>query len=101
MLVSLPLGWLGIMAIVMIDLGGRIVSPWLSVIVNKEIPSKFRATTISTSSLLSRIPYVLLAIIAGQAAEAGKIGVFTLVIGIVLIALGFLNYLVFTWKSKK
>lgn len=89
------LGVFGIFTLAAIDLSGRIVYPWLSVIINKSVDSKYRATTISTSSLLSRFPYVFVAIFAGIAAETGQLRLFGLVIGIVVLGLTALNYLVF------
>ncbi len=64
-------------------------------IINKEVPSKYRATTLSTSALLGRVPYVFVAIAAGEAAEAGLLGVFALAVGSVLILATVINFFYF------
>jgi len=88
-------GFAGFIPLALLDLSGRIVYPWLSIIINKEIPSKYRATTISTTVLLSRLPYVFVAIIAGEAAQNGQLGIFGLGIGVILISLVAINFLYF------
>lgn len=94
-------GFAGFIPIALLDLSGRIIQPWLSIIINKEIPSKYRATTISTSVLLSRLPYVFVAIIAGEAAQNGQLGIFGLAIGVILISLVALNFLYFDILKRK
>lgn len=81
------LGYYGLITVAIIDIFGRMIYPWLSVVVNKEIPSKYRATTISTSTLISRIPYVIVALLAGSAAENGTLNEFSLGIGTAFLAM--------------
>jgi MFS family permease len=52
--------------------------PIASILVNSAIPSEYRATTISTMALITKIPYIFTAVIAGVLAERGQIGVFNL-----------------------
>jgi hypothetical protein len=96
----LNLGYFGVLAIATIDIFGRIVYPWLSVIINQEIPSKYRATTISTGVLISKLPYVVIAIFAGQSAQNQTMNIFSLMIGIVLIGLIFINFIYFRIRPK-
>ncbi|KXK27004.1 MAG: Major Facilitator Superfamily protein [candidate division WS6 bacterium OLB20] len=94
MLMALPLGYYAVIAFAMIDIAGRLVYPWLSVVLNRQVPSKDRATTISTAVLLGRLPYVIVAIAAGQAAESGGLGTFSLMIGAVIVLLTAVNVLI-------
>jgi MFS family permease len=81
----LPLGKYGLIVLFVIAMAGNLADPWISVVVNKEIESKYRATTLSTLALLSKIPYVLLAIIAGKAIDKGSFGRFNLAYGAFLL----------------
>lgn len=80
-----PIGKLGIIGILAISLPGKLARPWLSVIVNREIPSQYRATTLSTLSLIYKAPYVLIAIYAGQIIQAGRVNQFSLGVGLTLL----------------
>lgn len=85
-----PLGAVGFFMLLVIRIAGALVHPWLSVIVNREIPSADRATTLSTVAMLSKIPYALTAVIAGVMAEAGSFTVFSGMVALVLLlVLGF------------
>ncbi len=82
---SLPIGYLGAFSIFAIIVGGEMAYPWISTVINHNIPSKYRATTLSTISLLSKIPYVLVAILAGAAVEGGKLSQFNMGVSVVLL----------------
>lgn len=77
----------GFSVLVMIRLTGTVALPWVSIVVNQHVPSAERATTLSTVSLLTKIPYALTAVVAGQLAAGGKIGLFTSAIGVFLLGL--------------
>jgi MFS family permease len=79
------LGWWGLLPLFLIGVTGSLSTPWISTVVNDEIDSKYRTTTLSTVALLTKIPYVLLAIIAGSMAENGTFNVFNLGVGVVVI----------------
>lgn len=79
------LGYLGVLPMFIIAASGYLSYPWISIVVNREIPSKYRATTLSTVALITRIPYVLLAIIAGSMLEQGRINVFNFILGCAII----------------
>jgi MFS family permease len=68
-------GWWGILPFVLITIGGQLGNPWVSVVVNRDIPSEYRATTLSSLALLSKVPYVVAAIVAGQMIEAGQLSI--------------------------
>lgn len=87
---SYPIGHYGFFAMLLIALGGKLAYPWVSIVVNKEINSKYRATTLSTIAFITKIPYVLFAIIAGQQVQHGHLNTFVLgvsvAIGLAVIA---------------
>ncbi len=82
---ALPVGYLGVISLFAIVMGGEMAYPWISTVINHSIPSQYRTTTLSTISLLSKIPYVLVAILAGAAVENGKLTQFDLGVGIILL----------------
>ncbi|NWF70163.1 MAG: MFS transporter [Chloroflexi bacterium] len=77
---ALPLGVWGFGALLCIRLAGALANPWISVVVNQQIPSRYRATTLSTIALLVKIPYVASAVIAGAMVEAGTFWLFNLLV---------------------
>lgn len=88
-LAALPLGYAGFGVLFLLRTMGWITSPWMSVIVNQAIDSDVRATTLSTVALLSKLPYVVTAIIAGYLIDRGQLEVFVLgVAAVVLLTVG-------------
>lgn len=85
LLAGLPLGFAGLIPMFLITMTGTFAYPWMSVVVNQEIESKYRATALSTVALLTKIPYVLLAIIAGKMIDQQKLPLFMLSVGIVIL----------------
>ncbi|GAB4516629.1 MAG: hypothetical protein OHK0046_22290 [Anaerolineae bacterium] len=86
LLAALPLGFWGVIVLVMVRVVGEMAYPWFSVVINREIPSKFRSTTLSTVALMTRLPYVVTAVIAGQMIEAGQLWLFNLALGLSIMA---------------
>ncbi len=82
---ALPLGTWGFFALLFIRMSGSIAQPWVSIIVNHKIPSEDRATTLSTVALLTKIPYVVTAVIAGKMTQDGTLWFFNAVIAILLL----------------
>lgn len=90
---SVPLGFFVFMAIT----GSGVLSEvWTSVVLNKHVHSKDRATAISTLSFLVQIPYVLVVVLFGSLVESGGAGPFYVVTG-ALLALGALS---FWWAER-
>jgi len=81
---ALPLGTNGFFVLLLIGIVGSLSTPWISVVVNREIESKYRATTISTISLVSKIPYVVAAVLAGTMIDGGTFWLFNLSVGIII-----------------
>jgi len=84
---ALPLGIFGVLVLALIRFSGTVVVPWVSVVVNERIESKFRATTLSTVALVAKIPYIAAAIIAGRMVEAGTFWLFNLIVGGVVVGM--------------
>lgn len=96
-----PIGYWGVLVLIVITLGGSVASPWISAIINKDIESKYRATTLSTMAFIAKIPYVLLAVIAGNLIQQGNLRYFNLGIGLVLVVCIIFGLAFFTRKNKK
>lgn len=79
------LGIYGLFPMLLISLSGQLAYPWVSTVVNDELDSKYRATALSTVTLLTKLPYTLLAILAGNMAQSGSFNIFNLGIGIAII----------------
>lgn len=82
---SFPIKYWGIFPMLATAIAGSLSEPWISVIVNQEISSKYRATTLSTVSMITRIPYVLAAIVAGNLIQQGNLWLLTSGIGVFII----------------
>lgn len=89
-----PIGYWGIAVMLVIEVTGKMAYPWISIVVNKSIPSKYRATTISTVTLITKIPYVLMAVIGGNAILEGKLAEFNITIGVTLLFLMLVAFLI-------
>ena len=99
LLSTFNLGWYGLIPMILIAIAGHLATPWISIIVNKKIESKDRATTLSTIALLTKLPYVLIVITVGKMVEAGTLATFNLYTGITVISVALFSLLLF-WKGK-
>lgn len=95
---ALPIHKLGILAFLMIYIVYSLVGPWLNDIVQNEVPSSHRATALSTLALLQKMPYILLAPLAGAMSSSGHLDRFLLGMGlcvlvsiVILIGFGWFN----------
>jgi MFS family permease len=98
-LTGLLTGWWGLIVITLIIASGSLSQPWVSVVVNREIDSKYRATTLSTISMVIKIPYILVAVLAGGIIEAGHIMTFSVVTGLVTLTIVLINAILLTKKN--
>ena len=62
-------GMWGIVPLAIIGVIGGLVFPWSSVFINQQLPSKYRATALSTLALLTKIPYILFSPLIGFLAD--------------------------------
>ncbi len=68
-----------------ITLSGSLAELWNSVILNKHVQSKDRATAISTLSFLIQVPYVLVVVFYGYLFESGNTKPFYILTGLALL----------------
>jgi predicted MFS family arabinose efflux permease len=88
---SFPIGTLGILAFLAIFIINSLVEPWLNDVVQHEVASSHRATALSTLALLQKLPYVLLAPIAGSLSSDGNFSLFLVGISLcIFLAIGIL-----------
>jgi len=81
---SLTIGYSGIFVLLSLDIIGSMIYPWISIIVNDKVPSKYRATTLSTLNLITKIPYVLIAVIAGNLMQEKNFELFTISLSMII-----------------
>lgn len=93
LMTALQLHYWGIFPMLLISTSGYLAYPWISVVVNKEVDPKHRATALSTVALLTKVPYVLLAMIAGKMIEAGNLWLFSVGVGSIIIISMVINIL--------
>lgn len=84
---AMPLGVWGFFSLLFIRVAGGIAQPWASIIINHKIPSEDRATTLSTVALVTKIPYVATAIVAGQMVQDGTLWFFNASIALLMLVI--------------
>jgi len=75
----------GVVVFIGLTATGTLAEAWTSVILNKHVLSKDRATAISTLSFIIQIPYVLVVVLFGDLAANNATAPFYLVTGLLLI----------------
>lgn len=83
----------GLATFIVITVVGNLIRPWISIILNAQIESRYRATTISTLQVLIRLPYVIVALFIGYAAKLGLLQEFYLIVAIGLVLVGLMSKL--------
>lgn len=76
---SLSLGAGGVAVMLLMHLSGVLARVWTNIVVNDHTPSEIRATTLSTVALITKLPYVGVAIVAGLMIDDGRLGQFVLI----------------------
>ncbi len=84
-LASFPIGVAGLIPMFLIATAGKLATPWISILINKKIDSRYRATTLSTVALLNKVPYVLIAVVVGKMIENNKLDIFNQATAFVVI----------------
>lgn len=95
-----PIGYWGLISMILVALAGKLASPWISIVVNAQIESKYRATTLSTVALMTKIPYVLVAVTAGKMVENKQLGTFNLAVGITVLVVALISWGIVAIKSS-
>lgn len=69
--------------------------------INLHTDEKHRATTLSAVALFTKLPYVLLALIIGRIAEKNQLPQYTIIVGVIALALWMVSLFVFTKGVNK
>ncbi len=85
----------GLTTFLLLTVSGQLLSPWMSSVINKKVPSKLRATTISTMQFFVQIPYVLVVIWFGSLIESGKTSLFYYLITVLLLLATVTSFVLF------
>ena len=96
----LPWGYFGVIILLLIEAVGALSEPWISVIVNKEINSQDRATTLSSLEFLYKVPFIFLILIAGTDIQNKSISGFHLTVGVILVAIASVYFFISKRKPK-
>ncbi|GIK29737.1 MAG: MFS transporter [Chloroflexi bacterium] len=94
LLMTAPLGAWGVLPLLLMHMAGSTSRTWLSIVINQRTPSAIRATTLSTVALLTKIPYVLVAVVAGVMIEGGQLSVFLIGMAVSSLALLGLSHVI-------
>ncbi len=82
-LASVSGNWLyGAIIFLLFSTAGNLQQPWTSSLINSVVPSKYRATTLSTMQFLVQIPYVFIVIFFGKLVEYRQDDLFYIGVGI-------------------
>ncbi len=79
--VVLPYGMVaGALIMLVISLVRSLTFPWTAIVVNRELESKYRATTLSAIEMIKKLPYIATAAITGALIDANLLSQLSLVI---------------------
>ncbi len=85
--VALPYGMVvGAGVMLVISLIRSLTFPWTSIVVNRELESKYRATTLSAIEMIKKLPYITTAAITGSLIDANLLPQLSLVISGCIVA---------------
>ena len=101
MLSFLRLGFYGVLVMILIEMSWNMAEPWISIIVNKHIASKYRATTLSAVQFISKLPYVVINLVLGEAIDGGLVRIFHLGLGFAILSLILVNFMLVRNKNRK
>ena len=82
---TLSLGIWGVLVMAAIEIIGNIGDPWTSSIINDRVGSRYRATTLSSLALLTKVPHLLVNVLAGSAIDGVGINQFHLWLGAIIL----------------
>lgn len=100
-LTAFDIGLWGIIPMLLISVAGNLGTPWLSIIINKKVNSKYRATVLSTVALITKIPYVLFSYALGISMDGGVLRDFALVVSLGVFASVFIPLILSMFTGKK
>ena len=82
----------GALVFLLLTVAGQLHRPWTSSIINKHVPSKYRATTISTLQFFVQVPYVIVVIFFGKLIELEVEHIFYFLVSTFLLLSLFMSY---------
>lgn len=72
LLLGFKIGLFAVVFLLILEAMKSFASPWISSIINEYVPSSDRATTLSTIAMITKLPYSVLALLAGYAINANN-----------------------------
>ena len=75
---------IGVMAIMLVRICSNTLLPWLNDLVQHNVSSRHRATALSSLAVLYKIPYILIAPIAGIMSQNGNLSNLLLSLGVIM-----------------
>jgi len=87
---ALPIGAIGALPLIFMELTTTVAEPWISTMVNHAIPSAYRATTLSTIQFVAKIPFIAITIFLGSSLDRGQATIFhgsLAIVSIILLAI--------------
>ncbi len=98
---SFSIGLWGVIPLLFISIAGNLGSPWLSIIINNRVESKYRATVLSTVAFMTKLPYVLFSILIGESMQKGELSQFTAIVSVFVFAAVLVSFFVGTYSNDK
>lgn len=95
---TLGLGIWGFVPLILLSILGNLGNPWLSVIINSQISSEYRATVLSSVAFVTKLPYVFMSVMLGSSLEGGLLYDFNILLSIIIFASIFIPIL---WSFKE
>jgi MFS family permease len=89
---SFSIGIFGVVPLLFISVAGNLGAPWLSIIINNRVESKYRATVLSTVAFLTKLPYVVFSVLIGESMQKGDLSQFTAIVAVVVFAVVLLSF---------
>ncbi len=72
LLLGFKIGLFAVVFLLILEAMKSFAAPWISSIINEYVPSIDRATTLSTIAMITKLPYSVLALLAGYATNANN-----------------------------
>lgn len=92
-LVTLPIGIIGGgFILVTLAVIRPLTGSWTSVVVNRELPSQYRATTLSAIEMIKKLPYILVAAVTGSLIDSGHLKALCLVFSAIIALVVTINF---------
>jgi MFS family permease len=98
---SFSIGLVGVIPLLFISLAGNLGAPWLSIIINNRVESKYRATVLSTVAFMTKLPYVLFSILIGESMQEGALSQFTIIVSLIVFGAALFSFFIGAYSTKR